>query len=94
MTEAAIFVVFPICLAIAALSDLLTMTICNRVSAILLASFILVAPLAGLTLDTDRPPPSCHGLLVFGVCFMLFAANVMGGGDAEASDRKAPSGSE
>ncbi len=82
MTEAAIFVVFPICLAIAALSDLLTMTIPNRVSAILLASFILVAPLAGLTL-AQIGLHLLAGLLVFGVCFMLFAANVMGGGDAK-----------
>lgn len=82
MTEAAIFVVFPLCLAIAAFSDFFSMTIPNRVSAILLASFIIVAPLAGLTM----PQIGLHllaGAIVFAVCFALFATNVMGGGDAK-----------
>lgn len=82
MTEAAIFVVFPLCLAIAACSDLLTMTIPNRVSAILLGAFIVVAPLAGLSL-TAIGLHLLAGLAVFGICFGLFAANVMGGGDAK-----------
>jgi prepilin peptidase CpaA len=82
MTEAAIFVVFPLCLAVAAFSDLFTMTIPNRVSAILLGAFILVAPLAGLSL----PLIGMHlaaGVIVFSACFTLFALNVMGGGDAK-----------
>lgn len=82
MTEAVIFVVFPLCLAIAALSDLFTMTIPNRVSAILLAAFALVAPLAGLGLY-EIAMHLTAGLLVFSVCFTLFALNVMGGGDAK-----------
>lgn len=48
MTEAAIFVVFPFCLGFAAFSDLLTMTIPNRVSVVLLGSFLVVALMAGL----------------------------------------------
>lgn len=82
MTEAAIFVVFPLCLAIAAFSDFFTMTIPNRVSAIVLASFIVVAPLAGLAM----PQIGFHllaGLIVFASCFALFAIGVMGGGDAK-----------
>lgn len=82
MTQAAIFVVFPLCLAIAAFSDFFTMTIPNRVSAILLGSFIVIAPLAGLPLSAI----GLHllaGLVVFGVCFSLFALNIMGGGDAK-----------
>ncbi|QRM53782.1 prepilin peptidase [Sinorhizobium sp. BG8] len=82
MTEAVIFVVFPLCLAIAALSDMFTMTIPNRVSAILLASFVLVAPMAGLGL-TEIGLHLAAGFLVFAVCFALFAMNVMGGGDAK-----------
>ena len=82
MTVAAIFVVFPLCLAIAALSDIFTMTIPNRVSAILLAAFVLVAPLAGLG-PYDIAMHLAAGLLVFSVCFALFAFNVMGGGDAK-----------
>ncbi|MFT4163102.1 A24 family peptidase [Shinella sp.] len=82
MTLAIIFVVFPLCLAVAACSDFLTMLIPNRVSAILLASFVIVAPLAGLGL-TDIAMHLAAGLVVFSVCFALFALNVMGGGDAK-----------
>nr|WP_210333622.1 prepilin peptidase [Rhizobium sp. ARZ01] len=70
------------CLAIAALSDFFTMTIPNRISAILLASFLLIAPLAGLPL-AQIGLHLAAGLVVFGVCFGLFAINVMGGGDAK-----------
>ncbi|KQY13229.1 prepilin peptidase [Rhizobium sp. Root482] len=82
MTEAAIFVVFPLCLAIAAFSDLFTMTIPNRVSAILLGAFVLVAPLAGLGL-AGMGVHLLAGLAVFAACFALFALNIMGGGDAK-----------
>ena len=82
MTQAIIFVVFPLCLALAASSDFLTMLIPNRVPAILIAAFLLVAPLAGLGL-TEIAMHLAAGLLVFSVCFGLFALNVMGGGDAK-----------
>jgi len=82
MTQAIIFVVFPLCLAVAASSDFLTMLIPNRVSAILIAAFLVVAPLAGLGL-TEIALHLAAGLLVFSVCFSLFALNVMGGGDAK-----------
>ncbi|HSX74943.1 MAG TPA: prepilin peptidase [Shinella sp.] len=82
MTQAIIFVVFPLCLALAACSDFLTMLIPNRVSAILLAAFVVVAPLAGLDL-TQIAMHLAAGLLVFSACFALFALNVMGGGDAK-----------
>ncbi|HTO33724.1 MAG TPA: prepilin peptidase, partial [Pararhizobium sp.] len=75
MTEAAIFVVFPLCLAIAAFSDLFTMTIPNRVSAILLGAFVLVAPLAGLGL-AGMGVHLLAGLAVFAACFALFALNI------------------
>ena len=82
MTQAIIFVVFPLCLAVAACSDFLTMLIPNRVSAILLASFFIVAPLAGLGL-TDIAMHLAAGFIVFSACFALFAFNIMGGGDAK-----------
>ena len=82
LTQAIIFVVFPLCLAIAACSDFLTMLIPNRVSAILLASFLVVAPLAGLGL-TEIATHLAAGVIVFSVCFALFAFNIMGGGDAK-----------
>jgi prepilin peptidase CpaA len=58
------------------------MLIPNRVSAILLASFVIVAPLAGLSLS-DIALHLSAGLVVFSTCFALFALNVMGGGDAK-----------
>lgn len=82
MIVAAILLVFPLCLAFAAISDLLTMTIPNRVSLILIISFAVLAPLSGLAL----PAIGMHALgaaIVFGICFALFALNVMGGGDAK-----------
>ncbi|WP_075290887.1 A24 family peptidase [Pararhizobium arenae] len=82
MTDAAIFVVFPLCLAFAAFSDFFTMTIPNRVSAILLAAFVVVAPFAGLGLQ-DILTHLGAGAIVFTFCFALFALNIMGGGDAK-----------
>lgn len=82
MVDAAILVIFPLCVAIAAFSDLFTMTIPNRVSLILLASFIVIAPLAGLGLQ-QIGYHLLAGLCVFAVVFVLFALNAMGGGDAK-----------
>ncbi len=82
MIVAAILLVFPLCLAFAAISDLLTMTIPNRVSLILIVSFCLLSPLSGLAL----PAVGMHALgaaIVFGICFALFALNTIGGGDAK-----------
>lgn len=82
MTQALIFVVFPFCLAVAAFSDLFTMTIPNRVSAILLGAFLLAAPLSGLDLTAIAMHLGA-GLLVFSIGFVLFALNIMGGGDVK-----------
>lgn len=82
MLEAAIFLIFPLCLSVAALSDLFTMTIPNRVSLILIAAFVIVAPLLGMPL----PVIGMHfagAAIVFAACFALFALNIMGGGDAK-----------
>jgi len=82
MVDAGIFLIFPLCMAVAAFSDLFTMTIPNRVSMILLGAFVLIVPFVGLT-------PSVIGmhvvgaLIVFVACFACFALNVMGGGDAK-----------
>lgn len=82
MVEAAAFLIFPLCLSVAAFSDLFTMTIPNRISVILIAAFLLVAPFLGLSV----PMIGMHfagAAIVFAACFALFAANVMGGGDAK-----------
>jgi len=82
MINATILIVFPFCLALAAFSDLLTMTIPNRVSAVLLAAFLLVVPFADFDVGQTGLHLAAAGL-VFAGCFSLFATNVMGGGDAK-----------
>ncbi len=82
MIIASIFLVFPLCLALAALTDLFTMTIPNRVSVILLATFIIVAPLSGMDWQSFVMSFAA-GLVVLFACFILFAFNTMGGGDAK-----------
>ncbi|MDL2400156.1 A24 family peptidase [Rhizobium mayense] len=82
MLEAATLLIFPLCLAVAALSDLFTMTIPNRVSLILLGSFMVLAPLLGLAW-ADIGMHFAGAAIVFCICFALFALNVMGGGDAK-----------
>lgn len=82
MLEAAILVVFPLCMAMAAMTDILSMTIPNRVSLLLAVSYFLLAPWVGLDLVTIGWS-LVAALCVFAVCFTLFALNVMGGGDAK-----------
>lgn len=82
MLEAAIFVVFPFCMAYAAISDMLSMTIANRVSLLLAVTFLIVAPLTGM----DWQIYATHiaaGVAVLLLTFTLFAIGGMGGGDAK-----------
>ena len=82
MLEAIVFVVFPFAMAFAALSDLFTMTIANRVSLLLLATFAVVAPLTGMDLATYGMHFAAGGV-VLAVTFSLFAMGGLGGGDAK-----------
>ena len=82
MVEAAIFVILPLCVAMAAFCDIISMKIPNRVSVILAVSFFVVAPFSGMDLATfgwSVLAAAC----VFAGCFTLFAFNIMGGGDAK-----------
>lgn len=82
MLEAMVLVIFPFSMAFAAISDLMSMTIQNRVSLLLAGSFIVIAPLAGL----DWTAFAWHwaaALTVLLVTFGLFALGTMGGGDAK-----------
>lgn len=66
----------------AAISDMLSMTIANRVPVILVASFAVLAPLTGM----DWTTYGLHfaaGAAVLAATFGLFAAGAMGGGDAK-----------
>lgn len=82
MLEALIFVVFPFCMVFAAVSDLLSMRIANRVAVILVATFAVVAPLTGM----DWTTYAWHfaaGLMILCATFALFAFGGIGGGDAK-----------
>ena len=82
MIVSVIFLVFPLCLVLAGLTDFLEMKIPNRISLILLASFLFLCPFVGLSW-TAFAMHLAAGAAVFTACFLLFALNVMGGGDAK-----------
>jgi prepilin peptidase CpaA len=73
---------FPALMAFAAASDLFTMTISNRVSLLLIAGFLVLAGLGGMT----TPDILAHlgaGAAVLAVAFACFAMGWIGGGDAK-----------
>lgn len=82
MVEAAIFVVFPLCLTMAAICDFISMKIPNRIPVILAVSFFVIAPFTGMGL-VEFGWSVLAAMAVFVGCFALFALNVMGGGDAK-----------
>jgi prepilin peptidase CpaA len=82
MLEALIFVVFPFCMVFAAVSDVLSMTIANRVSVVLVVTFAAVAPLTGMDWATYGWHFAACGI-VLAVTFGMFAFGGMGGGDAK-----------
>lgn len=82
MVQAAIFVIFPLCVAMAAFCDFISMKIPNRVPVILAVSFFVIAPFSGMDLATFGWSVVA-AMMVFAGCFALFALNVMGGGDAK-----------
>ncbi|MGZ9594609.1 MAG: A24 family peptidase [Candidatus Liberibacter asiaticus] len=82
MVFSAVFLIPPFCLVFAALSDLFSAMIPNRVSIVMLGSFLLTAFLLGM----DYELIALHllvGLIVFIICFCFFAFNIMGGGDVK-----------
>jgi len=82
MLLAAIFVIFPFCMAFAAVSDTLSMTIANRTSVVLIVAFAVIAPLTGMDWATYGWHFAAFGM-VLAVTFSLFAIGGMGGGDAK-----------
>jgi prepilin peptidase CpaA len=75
---------FPALMAFAAASDLFTMTISNRVSLLLIAGFLVLAPLTGMSL-TEIGLHLGAGLAVLAVTFGCFAMGWVGGGDAKVA---------
>jgi prepilin peptidase CpaA len=82
MLEALIFVVFPFCMVFAGVSDMLSMTIANRVSLVLVVTFAVVAPLTGMEWTAYGWHFAAAGLAL-SVTFGMFAIGGMGGGDAK-----------
>ncbi|AMJ62332.1 A24 family peptidase [Bosea sp. PAMC 26642] len=77
-----IIVIFPAAMAFAAASDLLTMTISNKLSLILIAAFVVCAFAVPLSLSQIGLHFAAGGL-VLAICFGMFAAGWIGGGDAK-----------
>src|SRR5262245_28870225 len=73
---------FPALMAFAAASDLFTMTISNRISLLLLAGFIFLAAIGGMTPQAIAMHVAA-GLAVLVVTFAFFAAGWIGGGGAK-----------
>ena len=73
---------FPSLMAFAAASDLLTMTISNRVSLLLVAGFLVLALASGMSLPDIGSHLGAAGL-VLAVSFGCFACGWIGGGDAK-----------
>jgi prepilin peptidase CpaA len=82
LTEAIELTLFPVMMAFAASSDLLTMTIANRVSLILLAGFVVLALLSGMS-GAALVSHLGAGALVLAIAFVCFACGWIGGGDAK-----------
>jgi prepilin peptidase CpaA len=77
-----LFMLFPIGVAFGAASDIVTMTIPNRLVIALAAAFVVMAPLTGMAWTTF----AFHWLVAFVVlalAFGCFAAGWIGGGDAK-----------
>jgi prepilin peptidase CpaA len=73
---------FPALMAFAAVSDLLTMTISNRVSLLLAGAFLVLAVASGMG-PTDMLLHVGAGAIVLVAAFGCFAMGWIGGGDAK-----------
>ena len=82
LANAATLMLFPAVMAFAASSDLLTMTISNRVSLVLAAGFFAMALVIGMT-PAAIAMHIAAAALVLVVAFVFFAQGWIGGGDAK-----------
>lgn len=82
MIEAIKLLLFPAMMAFAASSDLLTMTIPNRVSLIMVGGFLLLAVATGMSPEQIVWHAGA-GLLVLAITFGFFSRGWIGGGDAK-----------
>ncbi len=83
-----LFAVFPLAMAYAAISDLMTMTISNRLTLALAASFVVLSPFTGMDINTFGLHWAAGGA-VLAVAFACFAFGWIGGGDAKLASATA-----
>ncbi len=82
MFDSLALLVFPLLMIFAALADLFTMTIPNRVSLVLIAAYLVLALYLRLPLATVGLHVSC-GLAMLALTFTMFQMGWIGGGDAK-----------
>lgn len=82
MLEQALALFFPFLMIYAAVSDLVSMTISNKVSLILMGGFMVFAVLVGMDWQTIAWHWAMFGIVLL-AGFTLFSFGVVGGGDAK-----------
>ena len=82
LTDAFLLLLFPALMAFAAASDLLTMTISNRLSLALAGGFVVLVFVTGMSLAAIGLHVAA-ALLVLMIAFVCFARGWIGGGDAK-----------
>lgn len=82
MLSVLILAIFPLLMVFAAVSDLLTMTIPNMVSVILVAGFALFALYIGAPMEMVMSHVLC-AVAMLALAFGMFVAGWIGGGDAK-----------
>jgi prepilin peptidase CpaA len=82
VADAVRLMLFPALMAFAAASDLLTMTISNRVSLILAGGFVLLAVVTGMSFSDIGWHLGAGGIVLV-VAFVFFGLGWIGGGDAK-----------
>ncbi len=83
MLEIVAMVLFPLLMAYAAVSDLITMKISNRISIVLVLAFIPIALASGMTPSALVEQHILCGAFTLCITFTLFAFGWIGGGDAK-----------
>lgn len=80
--EYSLLLIFPALMIFAALMDLFTMTIPNRISIILIAGFLIAAPLTGMPWEVFLSHIAT-GMVILFIGIAMFAFGLLGGGDAK-----------
>ncbi len=88
LVDAIRILLFPSLMALAASSDLLTMTISNRISIALVAGFLVLAAASGMSPESVGMHVLAGGA-VLGLTFLCYMRGWVGGGDAKLASATA-----